>query len=166
MHIITVKWIGATGENKTYIFMCVCVYIHTYIYVYILIKQHQMNDSMKHKNHGSSIQALNYHLSLFFFFKGRICSIWKFPGQTNWSCRCSNIRSLTHWARPGIKPSSSQRQYQVLNLLHYNGNSSFVCIYYTFGTHLFTAKILESWVPLPFTFKRASQECKYKSDLI
>ena len=61
--------------------MCVCVYIHTYIYVYILIKQHQMNDSMKHKNHGSSIQALNYHLSLFFFLKAASAAYGSFRAR-------------------------------------------------------------------------------------
>ena len=31
-------------------------------------------------------------------------------------------RSLTHWARPGIKPTSSQRPRQVLHPLSYNRN--------------------------------------------
>ena len=71
--------------------------------------------------------------SFFFFFPfyGWIHSIWKFPGEgSSWSCSCqptpqpqqcqvraatatyaavcSNIRSLIHWARPGIKPVSSR----------------------------------------------------------
>ena len=33
-----------------------------------------------------------------------------------------NAGSLTHWARPGIKPASSQRLPQVLNLLSHNTN--------------------------------------------
>ena len=36
---------------------------------------------------------------------------------------CGNTTSLTHWARPGIKPTSSERQCQVLNPLSHNGNS-------------------------------------------
>ena len=37
-----------------------------------------------------------------------------------------HIISLTHWVRPGIEPTSSQRQCQALNLLSHNGNSSFL----------------------------------------
>ena len=37
---------------------------------------------------------------------------------------CSNSGSLLQWARPGIKPASSQKQHQVLNLLNHSGNSS------------------------------------------
>ena len=36
---------------------------------------------------------------------------------------CRNIGSLTHWARPGIKPATSQRQHQILIPLSHNGNS-------------------------------------------
>ena len=35
---------------------------------------------------------------------------------------CGNARALTHWARPGIEPASSQRQSWVLNLLSHDGN--------------------------------------------
>ena len=37
----------------------------------------------------------------------------------------SNTRSLTHWARPGIEPTSSWRLCHVLN----NGNSPCVCLF-------------------------------------
>ena len=37
---------------------------------------------------------------------------------------CSNAWSLTHWARPGIKPPSSQTLCQVLNPVSHNGNSN------------------------------------------
>ena len=66
----------------------------------------------------------------FFFFLWRTRGIWKFPGQgSNRSCSCwptpqtqqygiqaasvtciiahGNVRSLTHWARPGVEPMSS-----------------------------------------------------------
>ena len=36
---------------------------------------------------------------------------------------CSNARSLTHWARPGIEPAASQRLCQVLYLMSHSGNS-------------------------------------------
>ena len=36
---------------------------------------------------------------------------------------CSNARSLTQWVRPGIEPSSSQRQHYVFNLLNHRRNS-------------------------------------------
>ena len=36
---------------------------------------------------------------------------------------CGNAGSLTHWVRPGIEPTSSQRQPWVLNPLSHNGNS-------------------------------------------
>ena len=39
----------------------------------------------------------------------------------------SNNRSLIHWARPGIKPTSSWTLCQVLNPLSHNGNSSEIC---------------------------------------
>ena len=37
---------------------------------------------------------------------------------------CSNIGSLTYWARPGIEPTCSWRLHQVLNRLSHNRNSS------------------------------------------
>ena len=41
----------------------------------------------------------------------------------NLHCNLRQHRSLTHWARPGIEPTSSQTLYQVLNPLSHNGNS-------------------------------------------
>ena len=35
---------------------------------------------------------------------------------------CGNARSLTHNARPGIKPAPPQKQCQILNLLFNSGN--------------------------------------------
>ena len=40
---------------------------------------------------------------------------------------CGNTGSLTHWARPRIKPTSSWRQCCVLNPLRHNGNSELKC---------------------------------------
>ena len=81
-----------------------------------------------------------------FSFYGHIHDIWKFLGQgSNWSCSCvlchshSNTRSephlwptpgyLTHWARPEIKPTSSQRQLWVLNPLKHNRNLDFELLF-------------------------------------
>ena len=36
---------------------------------------------------------------------------------------CSNVRSLTHWSRPGIEPAFSWTLCQILNPLSHNGNS-------------------------------------------
>ena len=44
-------------------------------------------------------------------------------GICNLHCHLQKCWSLTHWARPGIKPTSSQRQRQVLNSLSHNRNS-------------------------------------------
>ena len=40
-----------------------------------------------------------------------------------YTAACGNIGSLTYWAKPGVEPTSSQRQGQVLNSLSHNGNS-------------------------------------------
>ena len=49
--------------------------------------------------------------------------------SVTYTAACSNARSLTHWARPGIQPASSQTLCWVLNLLSYN-RSSPIFIYY------------------------------------
>ena len=41
-----------------------------------------------------------------------------------YAAACGNAGSLTHWVRPEIQPTSSQRQHWVLNLLSHSGNSS------------------------------------------
>ena len=61
-------------------------------------------------------------------------------GICNLHCHLQKCWSLTHWARPGIKPTSSQRQRQVLNSLSHNGNS--------YDKFL----ILISFFPWPFVF--------------
>ena len=89
--------------------------------------------------------SLNFFISLFFAFYGHTMSIWEFLGQgLNWSCSCwsipqpqqcqiqvasatytaacSNSGSLIHWARPAVKPTSSQMLCRVLNLLSHYGN--------------------------------------------
>ena len=49
------------------------------------------------------------------------CWIW--AASATYAAACSNTGSLTHWVRPGIKPTSSWRLRWVLNLLSLNGNS-------------------------------------------
>ena len=77
---------------------------------------------------------------LFFFFlfrasppaygssraRGRIsCQPTPQPWATSatYTATWGNTRSLTHWGRPGIKPTSSQRRRWALNPLSHHGNS-------------------------------------------
>ena len=88
-----------------------------------------------------------FFLFFFFFpFYSHTRGIWKFPGQgSNRSYSCwptpqpqqhqiqaesvtyatahGNTGSLTHWAKPGVEPASSQRQCWVLNPMSHNRNS-------------------------------------------
>ena len=48
---------------------------------------------------------------------------WIRVTYATYAAACGNTGSLTHWVRPGIKPTSSQRQCQVLNSLSHNRNS-------------------------------------------
>ena len=43
--------------------------------------------------------------------------------SVTYAAACSNAKSSTHLASPGIEPSSSEIQGWVLNLLNYNKNS-------------------------------------------
>ena len=88
--------------------------------------------------------------SLFFFFLNHTCGIWTFLAwarsgiwaaavglrhshsntgsephlqPTAYTEACSNSRSLTHWVRPRIEPTSSQTLCWILNLLSHSGNS-------------------------------------------
>jgi len=68
------------------------------------------------------------------FFNGHLHGIWKFLGQglnLSPSCdlhhSCSHTRSLTHCARPGIKPTLPQRHPRILNPLH-GGNAQIVSL--------------------------------------
>ena len=67
---------------------------------------------------------------------------------------CSNAGSLTHWARAGIQPASSQRQSWVLNLLSHNRNSLFSFLnifseYRILGLQLF---FIYKWYYVVFVF--------------
>ena len=74
---------------------------------------------LEEKNKTSLFWAASPTLHPFF---SHTHSIWKFLGQgLNPSCSWDKTRSLTHWARPGIKPVSLQRQCQILNLLSHMG---------------------------------------------
>ena len=52
------------------------------------------------------------------------CQHWIWASSATYPTAYGNARFLTHWARPGIEPTSSQRQLQVLNPLGQNGNSN------------------------------------------
>ena len=60
----------------------------------------------------------------FFFFLGPYLKHMEVPRLGwNWSCAAhDNARSLTHWARPGIEPTSSWMLVRWFPLSH-NGNS-------------------------------------------
>ena len=65
------------------------------------------------------------------------CSVRKFLGQgTNQAAAvtyCGNTRSLTHWAKLGIKPVPPQKQHQILNLLCHSRNSWIWSAFKRFG---------------------------------
>ena len=42
--------------------------------------------------------------------------------SATYAAACSNVGSLTSWARPGIEPVSSQTPCRILNPLCHNGN--------------------------------------------
>ena len=73
---------------------------------------------------------------LFFsFLQPHPCSIWKFPDRggiravaVTYNTAWDSTRFLTHWARPGVEPASSQRQHWALNPLRHNMNSKNVFI--------------------------------------
>ena len=46
---------------------------------------------------------------------------WICTASSTYSATWDNARFLTQWARPGIKPASSQRQHWALNPLNHNG---------------------------------------------
>ena len=83
--------------------------------------------------------------------------IWRFRGQgCNLSSRCglhpSNAGSFfTHCARLGIKPTSLQRQCQLINPLHHSGNSCLTIQTYQSGVCLRTfapaVSLLRSFAP-------------------
>ena len=52
---------------------------------------------------------------------------WIQAASGTYATACGNARSLTHWVRPGIEPTSGERQHQVLNPLIHNGNSHILC---------------------------------------
>ena len=66
--------------------------------------------------------------------------LWIQATYVTYVAACSNTRSLTHWARPGIEPTSSQRQ--CLNPLGHKGES-FLGTSYSNCRKLKTKKILK-----------------------
>ena len=118
-----------------------------------------------------------YFLYIFLSFFGCTCGIWKFLGEGSsrrCSCRpssqpqqcriratsvtytsaCSNAGSLTHLARPRIKPTSSWRFLsQVLHPLSHNRNSYFFL------------SLINSFIEIEFT-DRTVHLCKVYSSLV
>ena len=52
--------------------------------------------------------------------------------SATYTAACSNARSLTHWARPGIKPTSLRTLCLVLNPPSHKGNSHYRCYLFFF----------------------------------
>ena len=115
-----------------------------HIWLIATIKRHyeEYFDNMISANAENIPHKIGFFFFVFFFYS-HTCGIWKFLGQgSNWSCSwglwqnvgnirsatsvaaCINARTITHWPRPGIEPTSSQKQHWVLNLLSHSGNSS------------------------------------------
>ena len=61
-----------------------------------------------------------------------------------YAAACSNTGSLTHWARPGIEPTSSQRLCWVLSLLSHSGNS--IPLFSVIAQNLFLSQKLSQFV--------------------
>ena len=57
--------------------------------------------------------------------------------SVTYTAACGNAGSLTHWARPGMEPLTSQGLCRVLNLLSPNRNSYTFIFYYFFLTFIF-----------------------------
>ena len=51
------------------------------------------------------------------------CGIWAVSVIYTYVVACGNAEALTHWARTGVEPTSSQRLYWILNPLRHNRNS-------------------------------------------
>ena len=64
---------------------------------------------------------------------------WIQAAPVTYTAACGNAGSLTHWARPGIKPIFSQRLCWVLNLLSHNGNSNLST--YTWTSKFYTQNL-------------------------
>ena len=78
----------------------------------------------------------------FFFFPlyGHTCGIWKFLGWSQIGAAAEACISAmatyttagsNDWVRPGIKPTSSQRQRWILNPLSHNENSCFCEVFWS-----------------------------------
>ena len=50
------------------------------------------------------------------------------PASVIYTAAYGNARSWTHWVRPGIEPTSSQRQCWILSPWSHNGNSSLIIL--------------------------------------
>ena len=66
---------------------------------------------------------------------------------------CSNARSLTHWAKPGIEPAFSWTLFWVLNPLSHNGN------YFLLFVSLANCSVCKcEWTQTSFFYSRAFQQ--------
>ena len=76
---------------------------------------------------------------------------WIWAMSVTYTAACSNARSLTHWARAGIQPSSSYTLCWVLNPLSHNRHSrSSSLLFIVFLIVLFISVSLAVMSPLSF----------------
>ena len=80
--------------------------------------------------YGSSQPRAESELQLPAYIQPQQRQIWAASGT--YTAACSNAGSLTHWPRPGIKPTASQIPCQVLKMLSHYGNSCFIFKYLCF----------------------------------
>ena len=79
------------------------------------------------------------------------CQIW--ATSVTYTAACSNTRSLTHWGRPGIQPTSSWTLCKLLNLLSHTGTPvySFKSYFLLRKLNLWLQKALVlHWLPSVF----------------
>ena len=83
-------------------------------YCWIMYLQKKKKKAKRKVCHKHIIFEYSEYSYLQFFFPGCTHGIWKFLGEVlkpncscDLPCSCSNARSLTHWAKPGIKPTTS-----------------------------------------------------------
>ena len=86
----------------------------------------------------------------FFSFYNCPCGIWKLLGEgLSWSCLCDLCHSvwqrwIRNWLRPGIKPTSSQRQpaeaqQELPDILNSGGKKAFPCAFFFPGQLIYSS---------------------------
>ena len=84
--------------------------------------------------------------------------------SANYTTAYGNALSLTHWVRPGIKPSSSQRQHCVLNPMSptRTPGQKFVCLFVCF---VFTVPFITLLIDFVLLLTEFSSPVKHHMDI-